>query len=327
VASLLAKEQIPFRVLNARNDHLEAAIVAQAGALGSVTVSTNMAGRGTDIRLGGGDGRDAARVGDLGGLYVLGTNRHESRRIDNQLRGRAGRQGDQGETRFIVSGEDDLFRRHGVDDLFKKSVAWSAGALADEAHIGKTIAHVQRVIEGESFEIRRTLWKYSYCLERQRREVYDHRRRLLCEFVAPNRLKEIDPELYEKLAAMCPVQTLATVERQVTLCVIDRCWSDHLARVAEIRDGIHLISLGGLDAFDEFNRQINAAFREFWKQIDDQVLATLRAVKVTSAGIDLKNEGLLGPSSTWTYMINDNPAGDILQRLLSGMKRMFEKQP
>ena len=108
---------IRCQILNAKNDHQEAAVVAEAGAPGAVTISTNMAGRGTDIRLGGSDQRDREQVVALGGLYVLGTNRHESRRIDNQLRGRAGRQGDPGESRFFISVEDDLIHRHGIGDL------------------------------------------------------------------------------------------------------------------------------------------------------------------------------------------------------------------
>src|SRR5258708_5208149 len=135
-----------------------------------------MAGRGTDIRLGGSDERDRERVIALGGLYVLGTNRHESRRIDNQLRGRAGRQGDPGESRFFVSVEDDLIYRHGISDLIGDLLKTGTGSeeptrlpalrhgeeagvapdqsdsSLDDPRIGRNIAHVQRVIEGESFE-------------------------------------------------------------------------------------------------------------------------------------------------------------------------------
>ena len=118
LAALLAQSGVACRVLNARNDSEEAAFVAEAGMAGAVTISTNMAGRGTDIRLGGHDERDRNRVIALGGLLVLGTNRHESRRIDNQLRGRAGRQGDPGESRFFISVEDDLIhRRMRIDDM------------------------------------------------------------------------------------------------------------------------------------------------------------------------------------------------------------------
>jgi preprotein translocase subunit SecA len=347
LAARLAAAGTACRVLNARNDADEAAVVAEAGVPGALTISTNMAGRGTDIRLGGSDERDRERVVALGGLFVIGTNRHESRRIDNQLRGRAGRQGDPGETRFFVSLEDDLIQRHGIADFIGYPLD-PTGAQQDDPEIGREIAYVQRVIDGESFEIRRTLRKYSYCLERQRRLVSDRRRKLLHGLVhsettppldspvdggknAPSPImgrvgeggvREREPEFFDKLCGEFGKEAVLRAERQVTLCQIDRCWSDHLSHVAEIREGIHLVSIGGLDAFDEFNRQINAAFREFQLRLDSEVIATMRTVRITPAGVDLQAEGLLGPSSTWTYLINDNPMGDILQRLMRGLKRL-----
>jgi preprotein translocase subunit SecA len=345
LASRLAAAGTPCRILNARNDGDEAVVVAEAGAPRAVTISTNMAGRGTDIRLGGSDERERDRVVAMGGLFVIGTNRHESRRIDNQLRGRAGRQGDPGETRFFVSLEDDLIQRHGIADFFSSPLD-SSRAQQDDPQIGREIEHVQRIIEGETFEIRRTLRKYSYCLERQRRIVYDRRRKVLHglagvgerhddvnavrrknlnpgEFShSPALLREREPEFFDKLCAEFGESAVLLAERQVTLCLIDRCWSDYLSHVAEIREGIHLVSIGGLDAFDEFNRQINAGFRELQARLDDEVLGTLRSIRITPDGVDLRGAGLLGPSSTWTYLINDNPMGDILQRLMRGLKRL-----
>jgi preprotein translocase subunit SecA len=321
LAARLAASGTACHILNARNDADEAAVVTEAGALGAVTISTNMAGRGTDIRLGGSDERDRDRVVALGGLFVIGTNRHESRRIDNQLRGRAGRQGDPGSTEFYVSLEDDLIHRHGIAD-FLAGAADRSRTQQDDPHIGREIAHVQRIIEGESLEIRRTLRKYSYCLERQRRFVYEHREKLLRGVESPTLLRRREPELFDKLTREFGEDVVLRAERQVTLCQIDRCWSDYLSHVAEIREGIHLVSIGGLDAFDEFNRQLNASFREFLQRLDDEILATLRTVRITPDGVDLQAEGLLGPSSTWTYMINDNPMGDILQRLLRGLKQL-----
>jgi preprotein translocase subunit SecA len=326
LATLLAARGIACRVLNAKNDRAEAAIIAEAGAPGQVTISTNMAGRGTDIRLGGSDERERAEVVALGGLYVLGTNRHESRRIDHQLRGRAGRQGDPGSTEFFVSLEDDLIRRHGIAELISGSVAAGDDTALDDPRVGKNIAHVQRVIEGESFEIRRTLRKYSYVLERQRRSMQERRQTLLSGGDFPSRLQELEPELFETLVGRFGEPLVRDVERKITLCQIDRCWSEHLSQVAEIREGIHLVSIGGLNAFDEFNRQVNAAFRELSRRIDDEVLMTFRTARITADGIDLAREGLLGPSSTWTYMINDNPTGDILQRLLRGLKRAVNRE-
>jgi preprotein translocase subunit SecA len=151
---------IEHSVLNARNDEAEAEIIAQAGALGAVTVSTNMAGRGTDILLGGNPPKDREKVVDLGGLYVVGTTRHEARRIDNQLRGRAGRQGDPGTSRLFISLEDDLLLRFGIAE-------------------NSDIESVQRVAEGQNLEIRKTLWKYDCTVEHHRSEMYSLRREIL----------------------------------------------------------------------------------------------------------------------------------------------------
>lgn len=325
LASLLRHSGVNCQVLNARSPHREAAIVAEAGAPGAVTISTNMAGRGTDIRLGGSveRERERERVVALGGLLVLGTNRHESRRIDNQLRGRSGRQGDPGETRFYVSLEDDLFVRHGIGSLVDTSVADSADGSLGDPRVAENIAHVQRVIEGESFEIRRTLRKYSFCLEGHRRAMAERRRALQDGSAVPTLLRERDPELYERLVAEFGEVVVRNVERQVTLCQMDRFWSDHLEHASEIREGIHLFSLGGMNAFDGFNAQINAAYREFVRRTEEGVLSHLRKARITGNGIDLAREGLLGPSSTWTYMINDNPMGDILDRLTGGIRRLI----
>jgi preprotein translocase subunit SecA len=325
LSSLLRDSGVACTVLNAKNDQHEAAIVADAGALDAVTISTNLAGRGTDIRLGGSDERDRERVISLGGLFVFGTNRHESRRIDNQLRGRAGRQGDPGESRFFISVEDDLIHRHGIGDLIAPPAHARGDVTLDDPAVGRTIAHVQRIIEGESFEIRATLRRYSFCLERQRRLMHDRREMLLAGTERPTLFRKTDPDWFQSLAAEFGEAVVQQAEREVTLCQIDRCWSDHLANVAEIRDSIHLMSMGGQNAFDEFNRQINHAFREISRRIDDETITTLRTVRMTAAGIDLEKEGLLGPSSTWTYMINDNPMGDVFERLTRGIKRMVRR--
>ena len=147
---------VSCQVLNAKNDEAEAEIVAEAGAVGAVTISTNMAGRGTDIRLGGRDEADRDRVVALGGLYVIGTNRHESRRIDDQLRGRAGRQGDPGSSRFFVSLEDPLLERFGIRDLIPRAsfpAATGTDAI-DDPVIRREIARAQRVVDGQNRDTR-----------------------------------------------------------------------------------------------------------------------------------------------------------------------------
>src|ERR1035438_2692949 len=147
---------IPHSVLNARNEEAEAEIVARAGERGAVTISTNMAGRGVDIRLGDG-------VAALGGLFVIGTNRHESRRIDHQLRGRAGRQGDPGHSRFLISLEDDLLVRYGIENAKYRHDAES----------------IQRLIEGQNLDIRTFLVKYEGIVEGQRNRMQQRRQAIL----------------------------------------------------------------------------------------------------------------------------------------------------
>jgi preprotein translocase subunit SecA len=180
LSALAAAAGIPHRVLNARQDAEEARIVAQAGQRGAVTISTNMAGRGTDIVLGEG-------VAALGGLHVIGTNRHESRRIDHQLRGRAGRQGDPGSSQFYVSLEDDLMVRYDVDK-------WSRDA--------KGVEMVQRAVESQNFQIRQMLWKYDGLLESHRQVIHTRRRELLREHATPQLLLALDELWAEHLACV-----------------------------------------------------------------------------------------------------------------------------
>jgi len=171
ISDMLKKRKIPHEVLNAKNNEREAEIIAKAGHQGAVTIATNMAGRGTDIKLGEG-------VRELGGLCVLGSERHESRRIDNQLRGRSGRQGDPGESRFYVSVQDDLMIRFGserMEGIFK--------TLGDEAieskTISKAISSAQKRVEGVNFDARKTLLQYDDVLRQQREVMYDQRNYIL----------------------------------------------------------------------------------------------------------------------------------------------------
>jgi preprotein translocase subunit SecA len=322
----LRAAHIPCRILNAKNDHEEASIIADAGTYGAVTIATNMAGRGTDIRLGGHDARDGSRVKSLGGLYVIGTNRHESRRIDNQLRGRSGRQGDPGRSRFIVSLEDNLLRRFGVADALRNvAVNEHSSEQLDDAQVTEKVAHIQRVVEGECFEIRRTLRKYSEVLETQRQAIAKRRRTLLLNQSPTYILPERAADRYEDIAQRFGNAVLRRVEQQITLFQIDRCWADHLGQMAEARESIHLFSLGGLDPFYEYQARAGKAYRDLQQHIDDEVVAKFNTVEITADGIDLQGEDLIGPSSTWTYMISDHPAGDLFDRLSRSVKRLLAR--
>jgi preprotein translocase subunit SecA len=315
LAEALRREGVTCQVLNAKNDELEAEIVAQAGAPRAVTISTNMAGRGTDIRLGGKSGRYHAEVAALGGLYVIGTNRYESRRVDDQLRGRAARQGDPGSSRFFISLQDDLFQRFGIDESLAGGVdARSQDKPIDDPEVTAEIAHVQRVIEGQNLEIRKTLWQYSYVLDRQRHIVHTRRQNLLTGRATGSLLHERAPERYEQLLAQFGPAVLDKVERQITLFHIDRCWTEYLDYVAHIRAGIHLMTPADRSPLDEFHMAVGKAFQGLVESIDNSIVETFLSVEVTPDGIDMEKAGLKGPSSTWTYLINDHPFGDWFQR-------------
>ncbi|MGP1486725.1 MAG: preprotein translocase subunit SecA, partial [Peptostreptococcus stomatis] len=181
LSRLLTKRGVKHEILNAKNDKKEAEIVAKAGMIGNITIATNMAGRGTDIKLGNGDKEIEDQVKELGGLYVLGTERHESRRIDNQLRGRSGRQGDPGVSRFYVSIEDEIIKLYGgaaIKKLSKKLKPDEHGALSSRA-LTRAIENAQKGIEGKNFEQRKDVLKYDNVIDKQRKVIYGERDNVL----------------------------------------------------------------------------------------------------------------------------------------------------
>lgn len=181
LSELLNKKNLKHEILNAKNDKREAEIVKKAGLLGNITIATNMAGRGTDIKLGNGDPKMEEEVISLGGLYVLGTERHESRRIDNQLRGRSGRQGDPGTSRFFVSIEDEIIKLYGgasIKKLGKKLKPDSHGAISSKS-LTKAITNAQKGIEGRNFEQRKDVLKYDNVIDKQRKVIYAERDNVL----------------------------------------------------------------------------------------------------------------------------------------------------
>ena len=183
LSKLLKNKKIEHSVLNAKYHEKEAEIIAQAGNFGKVTIATNMAGRGTDIQLGGADNsnEDKIKTIDAGGLYVIGTERHESRRIDNQLRGRSGRQGDAGESKFYLSLEDDLMRIFGSDrlDLILKKLGLEEGESIIHPWINTALERAQKKVESRNFEIRKTLLKFDNVMNDQRKVIFEQRLDLL----------------------------------------------------------------------------------------------------------------------------------------------------
>jgi preprotein translocase subunit SecA len=319
LAAALRQRHVKCRVLNARHDAREALIVSRAGIPGAVTISTNMAGRGTDIVLGGGDSEARARVSALGGLYVIGTNRHESRRVDDQLRGRAGRQGDPGSSRFFVSLEDDLVTRYGVLDLIPAGHRPSRqdGPIQDVA-VRQALGRAQRVIEGANFEIRRTLWRYSSMVEQQRQMLCEQRQALLNDDEPSSICVEEAPEHHAALVRAVGEERLRHTEKRLALVLLDRRWSDHLALIDDIREGIHLQRYGGRLPVTEFQRQIIEAYAEMMEGLRDELVATFLRLRAEHGAIDLDRAGIRGPTATWTYLVNDNPLPSFGLQLIAG---------
>lgn len=280
---------LPHVVLNARNDEQEAAIVARAGERGAVTISTNMAGRGTDIKLGEG-------VCDLGGLYLIGTNRHESRRIDNQLRGRAGRQGDPGCSRFFISLEDPLLVKYGIENPAYQHDPES----------------IQRIIEGQQGDLRRFLVNYQEATEGRRLAIQKRRQDIL-EGVTP-----------------CASET----ERMVSLMTIDDLWAESLSALSEIHGGIQWASLtggirdpiqnyfkfGGFDPFREYVKKVDALFKELLAAIDAEIPKRLEEADKTPVHS-------ARPGTTWTYVTTDQPFGLAMQQAIREFVKRRTNEP
>ncbi|MGA2975449.1 MAG: DEAD/DEAH box helicase [Spirochaetia bacterium] len=284
LARLLRGAGVDCEVLNASNDAREAELIARAGRWGAVTISTNMAGRGTDIRLQG-DGRVFA----LGGLYVIGTNRHESRRVDDQLRGRSGRQGEPGSSRFFVSLEDPLFERYGVREFLPQ------GYAADDPRVLKEINRAQSIIEAQHHSIRRSVRKYALLVELDRRQVRALRDHALHE----GRL----PDGIEQALALVPDARPEAIA--AFFCLLDHFWADHLLLVEEVREGIDLERYAGREPGLEYIHRVGGAFDEGLEAVELAIVSACARRADDPDALRLDRLGTQRPSSTWTYQIDD----------------------
>jgi preprotein translocase subunit SecA len=277
-----------------------------------------MAGRGTDIRPGGEHEIDRDRIAALGGLYVIGTDRHESHRVDLQLRGRAGRQGDPGESRFFVSLEDELLVRYGIKRLIPEKFlpAPSKNPITSPV-VRREVARAQRIVEGQNIEIRRTLARYAAVVEDQHRLLFERREAVLTGEEVPTVWRR-DAVRYAELVAQAGKSAVAEAERMVTLGCIDRAWRDHLAVCADLREGIHLARLGGQDPLTVFTLAAIQAYSDIDESVDAAVLEALSRVRTVAGAVDLSQTGIKSPTSTWTYLVNDDPFRNRLGALLTG---------
>ena len=293
LSAFLAKEGIAHEMLNAKNHEREAEIIAQAGRKGAVTIATNMAGRGVDIKLGGNPAPREAyeEVKNNGGLYVIGTERHEARRIDNQLRGRSGRQGDPGETQFFVSLEDPLMRIFAAETI--KKMMGRLNIPEDEPIqnrlITRSLESAQSRIEGFHFDSRKRVLAFDDVLNRQRQAIYGRRRALLSgdEAALEEYLAEITtlvPEardVFENRKETLGIDVWHSAMRRITLSVIDAHWLEHLDTMEYLRRSVNLRAYGQRDPLIEYRKEGLRLFKELEFSIAGQVVETAKTVAQT----------------------------------------------
>ncbi len=291
LSEYLQKEGVSHTILNAKRHESEGEIVAQAGRKGSVTIATNMAGRGIDIKLGGDPSTKelSEEIKNLGGLFVLGTERHESRRIDNQLRGRSGRQGDPGETQFYVSLEDDLMRIFGGDRL--KNMMGRFGIPEDEPiqnkFVSNAIETAQKKIEGFHFDSRKHTLEYDNVLNTQRFAIYERRRKML--FAETPEVQEFTMSLTDdktKLEQIIADRIKEVGEapfwdtvRRIILHVTDLLWVEHLETMDYVRSSVNLRAYGQREPLVEYKKEGLTRFTQMEAMFREQVLSLIETIK------------------------------------------------
>ena len=321
LGKLLEVEGIPHKVLNAKNHEQEAQIIAQAGRFGAVTVATNMAGRGVDIVLGGNpqNSEEARRVVELGGLHVIGTERHEARRIDNQLRGRSGRQGDPGSTQFFVSLEDDLMRVFGGEKIkgLMEKLHMPEDQPIENRMLSGALESAQSKIEGFHFDSRKHLLQFDDVLNKHRDAIYRLRREIL-EKAQKGELKEhvmdivqrqsatleerkagFTKEEYEKKEQELGEKNMRQAEKIVALHAIDSLWVGHLENMEYVRESVRLRAYGQQDPLIEYKNEGHRMFRQLLDAIDENVATSLMNAHLQPQPvIPTKNVSYSSPASS-----------------------------
>jgi len=291
LGKLLEREGVSYEILNAKNHEREAAIIAQTGRKGAVTIATNMAGRGVDIILGGNplDEKEAQEVKNVGGLHVIGTERHEARRIDNQLRGRSGRQGDPGSTQFFVSLEDDLIRIFGGERIQKvmQQLHLPKEEAIESKMVSGTIESAQSKIEGFNFDARKHLLDYDDVLNKHRETVYRKRREIL-EKAKEGNLREYIREILEKAGKSkedyakkeqeLGEENMRQAEKIIALRVLDSLWVEHLENMESLRDSVRLRAYGQQDPLIEYKNEGRKMFQSFMENIEAMIANALLQV-------------------------------------------------
>jgi len=295
LSAYLKREGIPHQVLNAKNHEQEGTVTAQAGRKGSVVIATNMAGRGVDIILGGNPSstEEQEEVKALGGLYVIGTERHEARRIDNQLRGRSGRQGDPGETQFYVSLEDELMRVFGSERI--KSLMVRLGLPEDQAIqnsiVSSSLESAQKKIEGFHFDARKNTLEYDTILSYQRELTYGRRRamvegdrgHIISTYYTLGEQSELETIAKEKIALVGEDAFWENI-RRVILFTTDNLWVEHIDTMEYLRQSVGLRSYGQREPLVEYKKESTKLFKEMEMRLKEQVVSMASGITEVTAG-------------------------------------------
>jgi len=296
LGKLLEREGVPHEILNAKNHEREGEIIAQAGRSGAVTIATNMAGRGVDIILGGNppDENEANKVREAGGLFIVGTERHEARRIDNQLRGRGGRQGDPGTTQFFISTEDDLARIFAGDAMKKlmDMLKVPDDMPIESGMVSKRIEEAQIKIEGANFDIRKHLLDYDSVLNKQREVIYKKRNDILeksdddfAAYVLDLARKGNVGEQYQKREDENGREAMLQAGRFIALRTIDFFWQEHLELMDNVRDATRLRAFGQQDPLVEYKSEANKQFRVLLDTVEGNILQNLLNVSINKNAV------------------------------------------
>jgi preprotein translocase subunit SecA len=289
LSAYLKRSGIPHKVLNAKNHESEGEIIAQSGRKGSVVIATNMAGRGVDIILGGNPSTDEEQqeVKDLGGLYVIGTERHEARRIDNQLRGRSGRQGDPGETQFYVSLDDDLMRVFGAESI--KGMMSKLGIPADQpienSIVSRALESAQKKIEGFHFDARKHTLEYDNVLSFQRGLIYDRRRamvegdrgHIISTFYTLGEQSELESLAKDKIKLIGEDNFWESV-RRIVLYTTDTLWVEHIDTMEHVKHSVSLRAYGQREPLVEYKKEATRLFREMEFRLKEQVISMVSGI-------------------------------------------------
>jgi preprotein translocase subunit SecA len=307
LSRLLALNGISHNILNAKNDEKEAMIIEEAGNLFSVTISTNMAGRGVDIKLGGKDRHNREKVESLGGLYVIGTTRFDNRRIDNQLIGRAGRQGDPGTSRFYLSMEDELILKYGLSGLMNNSKC--DGTKAGYLISGKELKSAQRITANRNHLIMKALYDYSGIFESQRKALSDLRTSILFDLKSESGLFATDllrvncSETYERGIQFLGEIGLRSVEKRILLICIDGFWQNHIENISVLKENLHLQLFKNKNPLYDFINEAGEIFINGIEELKIEMINSFMSLDFSNIEFKCKENHCV---NTLTYIIDDN---------------------